>query len=372
MFSDKEQIWADNAESSPYFGNVYVCNVGFRGNGRAREPVLLARSTDGGDTWTTRQLTAATNNARPAVARGAPSAPTAGAGLRALRDFDKQRGTGVIAQVRSTDGGHVRPPASGRGHRRHRSARPGPGPVHHRRRRRCADQHLPEPGHRERRAQRRGRHRPDRADLVRRPRGHEPGAGVPAHVHRSRAVVPRRGRQESHRANQPAVAISPDGRRGLPRLQRYLRPWQSTTARNRPMLGVVRQANVDPATCGRGVATPCTGARPATRAVQCERSGSRSSSVTTTTPSRPGRPAMRCGTTCERGRLPGDRRVPAGPGRRRHLGRRPAVRPGRRPGRPGGCCRGPDAAGRSSGPEWECPANFGNSSIWGGTFTPVP
>ena len=47
-FSDKDAIWADNAASSRFFGNAYVCWTSY---GATHSPIVVAHSTDGGSSW---------------------------------------------------------------------------------------------------------------------------------------------------------------------------------------------------------------------------------------------------------------------------------------------------------------------------------
>ena len=112
LFSDKEQIWADNAASSPFFGNVYICNSAFRSfsNGNASPvPIMVAVSTNGGSTWKQTQATSATSNIQHGF-KEACTIRTDSHGVVYLFIDNIGFGTpgiGAHVLVKSYDGGHT-------------------------------------------------------------------------------------------------------------------------------------------------------------------------------------------------------------------------------------------------------------------------
>jgi hypothetical protein len=259
LFSDHEQVAVDDAESSPFFGNVYVCNAAFRSQERSPralpEPIVLNVSTDGGDTWQSHQLTTAVNNI---VINGRQDCQVDTDSQGTVYVFwdgtDQRTGQFGIFMIRSFDGGKSfeRParfvtPVVPTGLPDFANsgsftmdgiagARDGVTPSI------SIANGAPSGA--------------DATDTIAltygegpTPSDTNPGPNEKAEVrlsfdHGVSWTDPVNGAEETDRPLFPAVAISPDGSDLYLTYDAFLDPWQSTTSTPRPMQGVVRHADV--------------------------------------------------------------------------------------------------------------------------------
>jgi hypothetical protein len=250
IFSDKEDIWADNASSSRFFGNVYICLTSFRSLGGPPEPILVAASSDGGDTWRQRQLTAATNNAQTGGRQGcAVRTDSTGVVYVVWEGADVQTGQSVMYLARSFDGGvnFDKPRAIAT----------------------VADVGLFDPVSRRIVFDGFAGTRTDSFPSLNIANGAPTGASATntlvltwpdarAGLNNEQALVqtstnqgvtwsaPVNAAEGGDRPDNPAVAISPTGTDVYLVYNAYLQPFQTTTANPRRMQGVVRHADVGP------------------------------------------------------------------------------------------------------------------------------
>jgi hypothetical protein len=244
LLSDKEDIWADNAASSPFFGNVYVCNTAFRSVSGPPEPIMLSTSRDGGSTWRQRQLTSAVSNAQSGGRQGC-AVRTDSTGVVYVVWEGTANGQSVMYLARSFNGGA-------------NFEKPFPVAMVH-------DVGVFDPVS--------GRivfdgfagTRTDSFPSLSIANGAPTGAGATntlvltwpdGALNHEQALVqtstnqgvtwstPVNAAQAGDRPDNPAVAISPTGTDLYLVYNAYLQPFQTTTANPRNMQGVVRHADV--------------------------------------------------------------------------------------------------------------------------------
>jgi hypothetical protein len=104
-FSDKEEITADNAQSSPFFGNAYVCYSRFQSAGSEPVSISVTRSTDGGDTWAKPRHLTASFNSPPQPGRQGCMVRTDSHGVVYVVWEDTLNHHSVFKMSRSFDGG---------------------------------------------------------------------------------------------------------------------------------------------------------------------------------------------------------------------------------------------------------------------------
>jgi hypothetical protein len=248
LLSDKEDIWADNASSSRFFGNVYVCNTAFRSIGGPPEPIMLSASSDGGSTWRQRQLTSAVSNAQSGGRQGC-AVRTDSSGVVYVVWEGTAAGQSVFYLARSFDGGS-------------NFEKPFPVATVH-------DVGAPDPVSGrivfDGLAGTRTDSFPSLSIANGAPSGADatdtlvltwPDAGANNQLNQERALVqtstdhgvtwstPVNATQAGDRADNPAVAISPNGTDLYLVYNAYLDPFRTTTATSRRMQGVARHADV--------------------------------------------------------------------------------------------------------------------------------
>jgi hypothetical protein len=259
LFSDHEMIAVDDAESSPFFGNVYVCDAAFRSQeiGGLPEPIVVNSSSDGGDTWITRQLSAAVNNSQIGGRQDCQVNTDSQGRVYVFWDgVDPRTRTLAIFMARSSNGGRTfTRPAQVVTHIESAGIFDAIGDLTFDGQAGARDGSFPSVDI--------ANGAPTGAGATDQivvawtegptPSDTNPGPNESVHVVWSRnqgrtwssATV---ASPASDRPDFPAIAISPDGSDAYLTYMAFLQPWQSTTAAPRLFQGVVRHADVDPAT----------------------------------------------------------------------------------------------------------------------------